>query len=490
MRCDRTNVRPRLQRTGSIALITTADLKTQTRRDLADLARQHEITGWHGMRKDELIDALRKVQRQSNRKASKSAPNGSSKAASARKAAPSSKAASKKASPAAKDLKGKASSPKLNGSTKSRGSSRKAASESKASAVSKPAVRSKSPRAAKSAAKDKPAAASKPTVKSSSLTSRSTKRRKPAARKPAPEPPKKSKLSPASLQKLREKQMMRERLKDLSVHVLVGGKAASGNKAGATQAAPPQPAKDRASVQRAQAALSELWHTAKPVLRLVSITDASANAAEQKVRDIPIHGGVNNWYIDILGEPTRYRVVVGYVVGRESEDQRFYALCRSNIIESPAPNTSDAIDGHWQDIAEDYERVFSLSGGHNEGTAKDLREVFEERLRRPMTTPDGQRMGDAADISLRRQRELPFEVDAELIVYGSTAQGSTVSLGGEPVKLNEDGTFTLRMELPDRRQVLPVVATSRDGMRQRTTIISVERNTKVMEPYQREEGDM
>ncbi len=300
--------------------------------------------------------------------------------------------------------------------------------------------------------------------------------------------------------------MMRERLKDLSVHVLVGGKAAAGDRAADT---PAQPNKDRAilmvrdafwlqaawevtrsSVQRAQAALGEHWHTAKPVLRLVSITDASANAAEQKVRDIPIHGGVNNWYIDILGEPTRFRVIVGYVVGRESDDQRFYALCRSNIVESPAPGSCDPIEGHWQDIAEDYERVFSLSGGHNEGTAKDLREVFEQRLKRPMNAPNGQRMGDAADLSLRRERELPFEVDAELIIYGSTTQGSSVSLGGEPVKLSDDGTFTVRMELPDRRQVLPVVATSRDGMRQRTTIISVERNTKVMEPYLREEGDM
>lgn len=299
---------------------------------------------------------------------------------------------------------------------------------------------------------------------------------------------------------------MRERFKDLSVHVLVGGKSAAGTKTGEKASGPN---KDRAilmvrdafwlqaawevtrgSVQRAQAALGEHWHTAKPVLRLVSITDASANAAEQKVRDIPIHGGVNTWYIDILGEPTRFRVIVGYTVGKEREEQKFYALCRSNTVESPAPGSCDAIDGHWEEIAEDYERVFSLSGGHNEGPKSDLRDVFEERLRRPMTAPSGETKASGGDLSLRREKELPFEVDAELIVFGSTAAGSSVSLGGDPVKLNEDGTFTLRLELPDRRQVLPVVATSRDGMRQRTTIISVERNTKVMEPYRREEGEM
>lgn len=489
-------------------MITTAELKTQTRRDLADLARQHEITGWHAMRKAELIDALRKLQRRQRRQAAKASGNG--------KAA--SKSGAGKASTGGRTVTAKAGktskAPKASASKSAKARKPAASEQSRVSPKSRvapkaSATRAKSRRAGETAGGKRSAAAkSKPQVKSSALTDKKSSRRKPAPKRAATQEPAKktSKLSPASLRKLREKQAMRERLKDLSVHVLVGGKAAAGDRAANT---PAQPNKDRAilmvrdafwlqaawevtraSVQRAQAALGEHWHMAKPVLRLVSITDASANAAEQKVRDIPIHGGVNNWYIDVLGEPTRFRVIVGYAVDREQSEQRFYALCRSNIVETPAPGSCDPIDGHWQDIAEDYERVFSLSGGHNEGTAKDLRDVFEERLKRPMQTPNGRPMGESPDLALRRERELPFEVDAELIVFGSTAQGSAVSLGGEPVKLSPDGTFTVRMELPDRRQVLPVVATSRDGMRQRTTIISVERNTKVMEPYRREEGDL
>ena len=69
-----------------------------------------------------------------------------------------------------------------------------------------------------------------------------------------------------------------------------------------------------------------------------------------------------------------------------------------------------------------------------------------------------------------------------MVVYGATAPNANVSLAGEPVKLNEDGTFVVRMGLPDRRQVLPIVASSRDGSEQRTTVLAVERNTKVMEP--------
>ena len=78
-------------------------------------------------------------------------------------------------------------------------------------------------------------------------------------------------------------------------------------------------------------------------------------------------------------------------------------------------------------------------------------------------------------------------MDAELIVFGKTVPSAVVSVAGRPVKLREDGSFTVRMELPDKRQVLPVTAESRDGARQRTTVIAVERNTKVMEPVEVED---
>jgi len=61
-----------------------------------------------------------------------------------------------------------------------------------------------------------------------------------------------------------------------------------------------------------------------------------------------------------------------------------------------------------------------------------------------------------------------------------------VTLGGEPVALRPDGTFTVRLSMPDKRQVLPVVASSSDGVEQHTVVLAIERNTKVMEPLIRE----
>jgi imidazoleglycerol-phosphate dehydratase len=65
-----------------------------------------------------------------------------------------------------------------------------------------------------------------------------------------------------------------------------------------------------------------------------------------------------------------------------------------------------------------------------------------------------------------------------MIVFGSTKADAHVTLSGEPVKLRPDGSFTVRLSMPDKRQVIPIVAASRDGLEQRTVVIAIERNTK------------
>ena len=50
------------RRSETTKVIRTADLKTQTRRELADLAKNFGVDGWHGMKKDELVDAIAKIQ--------------------------------------------------------------------------------------------------------------------------------------------------------------------------------------------------------------------------------------------------------------------------------------------------------------------------------------------------------------------------------------------------------------------------------------------
>jgi len=240
----------------------------------------------------------------------------------------------------------------------------------------------------------------------------------------------------------------------------------------------------RRAIERARASMAEHWHTAKPTLRLLSIGGAgSTNASETVDRDIEVHGGVRNWYIEIKNSPSTFRVLLGYL----ASNGRFHELSRSNIVTTPAPGSADAVDGNWADIAQDCEHIFALSGGYNaEHESKELQEVFEDRLKRPMGSPPLTQFGSGAEAPLKRKKEFQFDIDAEMILFGVTHIDAYVTLGGEPVKIREDGSFSVRLPLPDRRQVLPAVASSRDGSEQRTIVIAVERNTKVMEPLSKE----
>ncbi len=235
------------------------------------------------------------------------------------------------------------------------------------------------------------------------------------------------------------------------------------------------------AVDRVRAAMAEKWHGAIPTLRLLVVDrGATTGTSERVLRDITIHGGVRNWYIDVT-DGESYQVCLGYVAA----DGQFFTISRSNIVTPPSPGSSDPLNENWQEVAEDYDRVFALSGGNErEHTDSELRELFEERLRRPMGSPVVARFGIAGLCGKRE--ELPFEVDAELIVYGSTATDAHVTLSNEPLKLRPDGTFTVRMSLPDRRQVIPVVATSHDGIEKRTIVLAIERNTKTLDPVIRE----
>jgi hypothetical protein len=130
-----------------------------------------------------------------------------------------------------------------------------------------------------------------------------------------------------------------------------------------------------------------------------------------------------------------------------------------------------------------------MSGGYSpENNSTELQELFEERLQRPMGPPAAQ-----SALEQEPEEDLPvdfqIEVDAEMIVYGATQPEAYVTLQGEPVKLRPDGTFRVRVEMPNKRQVIPIIASAADGSARQTVVMAIERNTKSMEPYSRDQGE-
>ncbi len=242
----------------------------------------------------------------------------------------------------------------------------------------------------------------------------------------------------------------------------------------------------RSSIDRARASLGQHWYGARAVLRLMQVArDGTTSSVRKVLRDIEVHGGVNNWYVDVDDPPRSFQMEIGYL----AMDGKFVSLAKSNVVSTPAAGSVKAFDRTWAGAGEEIERIYALSGGYNEdGDHSELKDLLERRLHRPMGATLPTRFGIAAThgATLGGRREFSFEVDAELVVFGATDPDAHVTLRGEPVHLQSDGTFRMRFNLPDRRHVLPVVASSGDGVEQRTIVLAVERNTKVMEPVIRE----
>ena len=233
------------------------------------------------------------------------------------------------------------------------------------------------------------------------------------------------------------------------------------------------------SVERGRSALGQHWHSAKPTLRLFKV---EADGTGNLDREIEIHGGVSNWYVDVNDPPSSYRMEIGY----HAPGVEFYCLARSNTVTTPAPGSAETVDKNWADVADNADRIYAMSGGYSaDGASMELQEMLEERLRRRLGRPAQIRFGNGAAAGDRND-ELRLAIDAELVIYGSTDPNAHVTIKGEPVPVCPDGTFAVKMHLPDRRQVVPVVAGSCDGVEQKTVILGVERNTKMLDPVVRE----
>jgi uncharacterized protein len=500
-------------------VITTADLKTRSKADLSQMAKQLGIASHASMKRDELVVAIAKKSKVAKKPVDKKPVD---KKLDAKKTSPTKKSASPKVMAAST----------VNGTTKKVAPSKTAAKKSVSksagakTAVVKPVapkLKAAEPKAkpSKAAAKKSEAAAkstapAKPNSKAKTVESKVTANGAPAKKAAQPQSavpkaqvpkkvvekkppkPKATTTNPTVLKKIRELQLQRESGKDISFRpTLVRPPGA------AEPIWEKEPLKDRIAlfvrdaywmhaswditrnaIDRARSAMAEQWHGAKPILRLLKLDDGSVSSAAETVeRDIEIHGGLRNWYISWSGEATSFRVMVGYL----SAAGRFHAIAESNVVRTPAAGASDAVDEHWSNVSADSEHIFALSGGYDsERETSELQEILEDRLHRNLGAPALAKLGASADGPFRRRGDFHFDMDIELVVYGSTVSDGYLTLNGEPVTLRQDGTFAVRLPFPDRRQVLPAVACTRDGSQQRTIVVAVERNTKIMEPLEQE----
>ena len=128
-------------------------------------------------------------------------------------------------------------------------------------------------------------------------------------------------------------------------------------------------------------------------------------------------------------------------------------------------------------VEEKFRRLYRLASGAGWGESSvELVEALIKRLEREAGS--GVVSSISSPVGVRpRERRFWLVIDTELIVYGATEPDASLTLQGRPVKLRPDGTFTVRMALPDGIQTIPVTAVAKDGEETITITTRVTRET-------------
>ncbi len=218
--------------------------------------------------------------------------------------------------------------------------------------------------------------------------------------------------------------------------------------------------------------LADTYNRCRFILRVYDVTDiifTGYNA--HHFFDIGISEEANNWYINV-GKPGRsYCVDIGLL----TPDNKFILLARSNVVKTPLDRPSDIIDEEWMIVQEDFQKLYALSVLGFGSSPVGIKKKLAQRLKMELASGAVPSMFSPAR---KEERKFWLAVNTELIVYGATEPNALVTVQGQPIKLNKDGTFSLRFALPNGAQVIPVKAESFDKKDQRTITPVVSKETK------------
>ncbi|HEV8002912.1 MAG TPA: DUF4912 domain-containing protein [Planctomycetaceae bacterium] len=232
----------------------------------------------------------------------------------------------------------------------------------------------------------------------------------------------------------------------------------------------------RDTLNRAEAALGVQWHSAVPVLRVLDLAgDDAGSTVQTRVCDVEIHGDVDHWYLPVDPAPRRYRIQIGY----RAPSGLFFVMAQSNRVQTPRPG-AHSLQTRSRKEGTRTNGAPQVSLDLEKRPTYDLRALPTAKLLpRVATNGNGSEAGEA-DAPTGPPVEL--RLHAELILHGSTDPHVELKLLGERVAVSRDGTFSQRFTLPEGRQVIDAVATTRNGCHQRTIVLGIERNTKELEP--------
>jgi len=218
----------------------------------------------------------------------------------------------------------------------------------------------------------------------------------------------------------------------------------------------------------------DLYNRSKTILRVYDVTDIIFDGTNaHSYFDIEIKGGADNWYIDVERPNRSWCVDIGIL----TPEEKFHLFSRSNTVRTPRFGMSEITDEEWMSEEEEYWKLFGVAGGFGIGSSPlKIKRAFRRRFREEISS--GLPWSLFSLMEKKRERKFWLLVNTELILYGATEPDAQVTVQGKPIKLRNDGTFTLRFALPEGTQNIPVEATSADGIDRRIITPIVTRRTE------------
>ena len=225
------------------------------------------------------------------------------------------------------------------------------------------------------------------------------------------------------------------------------------------------------TVERIKSRLGGHFNGAKAILRVYDISFINFDGTNaHHYFDIEISFEAKSWYVDIGEAGRSWCIDIGFRLA----DGNFILIARSNAVTTPLDGPSWLTDEEWMIPDDKFARLYGMGFGFGPSSprrAMRFKEWITSHGLFSISSPVKRVPSD-------KKRSFWFKVDTELIVHGATEPDAKITVCGRPVKLNSDGTFSLKFSLPDGKQTIPVEARSSDGQEQRVLTPIVSRETR------------
>lgn len=230
---------------------------------------------------------------------------------------------------------------------------------------------------------------------------------------------------------------------------------------------------------------SAIFEKSNFVLRIHDITGFKKfpGSRSRKFKEMSVNFNSRNWYINVEDSSRTYCVQLGI----KTKDGKFIQILLSNTVITPSGRVSDATGEQWMLVYEDYEKLLKLSGIDKVGVGSlEMAKFLAKRWEYLNIVSRGAFSGAFSGVfsrgfkmpQSRPGRNFWLVADAELIVYGATEPSASLTINNEPVQLNPDGTFSLRVDFPDGKKEFKIKAVSKDKIDERKITITAKRNTE------------